>query len=110
MKAPRSDPAPLRRLRAAHESQASARSIASFTTAGAVISVVAVPDAVARSSYPYCAMSRGADVGYQDCSYATFEACLEEIRGLGGFCQPHARYVPPPIAPQRDRRYPRRAR
>src|SRR4029453_17042687 len=47
-------------------------------------SVVAVPDAVARSNYPYCAMSRGADVGYQDCSYATFAACLEEIRGLGG--------------------------
>jgi hypothetical protein len=35
-----------------------ARSIASFATAGAVISVVAVPDAVARSSYPYCAIGR----------------------------------------------------
>jgi Protein of unknown function (DUF3551) len=87
-----------------------ARSIASFATAGAVISVVAVPDAVARSSYPYCAMSRGADMGYQDCSYATFAACLEDIRGLGGYCQPNARYVPAPVAPKRDRRPPRRTR
>ena len=75
-----------------------------------ILSVVGVPDAVARSNYPYCAMSRGADVGYQDCSYATFAACLEEIRGLGGYCRPNARYVPPPIVPQRNRRHPRRTR
>ncbi len=77
---------------------------------GAIMSVVAAPNAVARNGYPYCAMSRGADVGYQDCSYATFAACLEEIRGLGGYCRPNARYVPPPVAPQRDRRHPRRTR
>ena len=65
-----------------------ARSIASFATAGAVISVVAVPDAVARSSYPYCAMSRGADMGYQDCSYATFAACLEDILGSAATASP----------------------
>src|SRR5262245_14030360 len=74
---------------------------------GGILSVVAVPYAAARSNYPYCAMSRGADVGYQDCSYATFEACLEEIRGLGGFCQPNARHVsPPPIRRDPDRRRP----
>jgi Protein of unknown function (DUF3551) len=61
-----------------------------------ILSVVAVPDAVARSNYPYCAMSRGADISYQDCSYTTFAACLEEIRGLGGYCRPNARYAPPP--------------
>jgi hypothetical protein len=78
--------------------------------AGAIISVVAVPNAVARSGYPYCAVSRGANIDYQDCSYATFAACLEEIRGLGGHCRPNARYVPPTVAPQRDRRHPRRTR
>jgi hypothetical protein len=49
-------------------------------------------------------------MGYQDCSYATFAACLEDIRGLGGYCQPNARYVPAPVAPKRDRRPPRRTR
>jgi Protein of unknown function (DUF3551) len=81
-----------------------------FAIAGAIISVVAAPSAVARSGYPYCAVSRGANIDYQDCSYATFAACLEEIRGLGGYCRPNARYVPPLVAPQRDRPYPRRTR
>jgi hypothetical protein len=54
-----------------------------FAIAGAIISVVAAPSAVARSEYPYCAVSRGANIDYQNCSYATFAAWLEEIRGLG---------------------------
>jgi Protein of unknown function (DUF3551) len=81
-----------------------------FAIASAIISVVAAPNAIARSGYPYCAVSRGANIDYQDCSYATFAACLDEIRGLGGYCRPNARYVPPPVAPQRDRQHPRRTR
>ena len=51
-------------------------------------------------------VSRGFEMIYEDCSFPTFEACLEEIRGLGGSCRPNARYVPP--AP--DRRHPNRRR
>jgi Protein of unknown function (DUF3551) len=84
-----------------------ARVSAVLVAAAGIILVVTVRDAVARSNYPYCAMSRGADVGYQDCSYATFAACLEEIRGLGGYCRPNARYAPaPPVRRNPNRRPP----
>ena len=76
----------------------------------AIASVVAVPDTVALTNYPYCAMSRGADIGYEDCSYDSFAACLEELRGLGGYCRPNARYVAPPTVPEPTRRRPRRKR
>ena len=78
--------------------------------ASAIASVVPVPNAVARTTYPYCAVSRGADIVYDDCSYASFAACLDEIRGLGGYCRPNARYAVPPVVPQPDRRQPRRTR
>jgi hypothetical protein len=77
----------------------------------AVGSVVAAPHAGARSNYAYCAVSRGVDITYEDCSYATFAACLEEIRGLGGYCRPNRYYVPrPPDRRDSDRRQPRPAR
>ena len=69
-------------------------------------SVLATLQAGARSSYAYCAVSRGFEIVYEDCSFATFEACLAEIRGLGGSCRPNSYYVPPPP----ERRYPDRSR
>jgi hypothetical protein len=68
--------------------------------------------AQARTAYPYCAVSRGADMGYEECAFATFALCLEEVRGLGGYCKPNARYRGPPprdpIPPERPSRRPRR--
>jgi hypothetical protein len=66
--------------------------------------VLAAPSALARSDSPYCAVSRGFEILYEDCSYPTLAACLQEIRGLGGHCRPNSYYVPPPP----DRRYPDR--
>lgn len=52
----------------------------------------AVRDAGGRLVYPYCAISGGAGISYEECRFATFELCLEEIRGLGGYCRPNAYY------------------
>jgi hypothetical protein len=57
-------------------------------------------DVQARTVYPYCAVSRGHEMTYEDCSFRTFELCLEEIKGLRGFCQPNRHYVQPPQVPQ----------
>ena len=51
--------------------------------------------AQARTIHPYCAVSRGHDMGYEDCSFTTFELCLEEVRGLGGYCKPNSYYRGP---------------
>jgi len=57
-------------------------------------------DAQARTVYPYCAVNRGHEMTYEDCSFRTFELCLEEIKSLRGFCQPNRYYVQPPQVPQ----------
>ncbi len=42
-----------------------------------------------RQAAPWCAYMGG---GYGfDCSYFTFEQCMETARGLGNFCQPNPR-------------------
>jgi hypothetical protein len=69
--------------------------------AGAIVSMLAAPSASARTEYPYCAVSRGFGTTNENCSFPTFEACLQEIRGLGGYCSPNSYYVPP--APERRR-------
>ncbi|MGE3994223.1 MAG: DUF3551 domain-containing protein [Variibacter sp.] len=79
-------------------------------TAAGVVGLAHV--AQARTAYPYCAVSRGADMGYEECAFATFELCLEEVRGLGGYCKPNARYRGPPprdpTPPERPARRPHR--
>ena len=82
----------------------SAPRIGAGMVAAGLLAVVLAPSAAARTNAAYCAVSRGFEITYEDCSFATFEACLEEIRGLGGSCRPNARYVPP----SPDRRYPDR--
>jgi Protein of unknown function (DUF3551) len=72
--------------------------------AACLFAVLLAPSAAARANAAYCAVSRGFEISYEDCSFATFRACLQEIRGLGGSCRPNARYAPPPP----DRRYPDR--
>jgi len=59
--------------------------------------------ASAQSPYAYCAVSRGVEGNYEDCSFATLADCREELKGLGGFCQLNPRYVPPPQLRDRTR-------
>jgi uncharacterized protein DUF3551 len=73
------------------------------------LSILGASDADARDGYPYCAVSRGYESSYENCSFASFAACLEEIRGLGGYCRPNAYYAaPPPPGSATDGRRPRR--
>ena len=80
-----------------------ARAIAYLTGAigAAACCVVALQDASAQPGrYPYCAASRGHEENYMDCSFATLEACLEELKGMRGNCALNPYYVaPPPRAP-----------
>jgi hypothetical protein len=52
---------------------------------------------------PWCAYM-GASSGDFDCSYHTFEQCMETARGLGGYCSPN------PAAGNDGYRKPRRVR
>ncbi|MGE0521421.1 MAG: DUF3551 domain-containing protein [Variibacter sp.] len=68
------------------------------TAAGTLFAPAVVNEAAAGVDHPYCAVSRGYDMTYERCSFATLELCLEEVRGLGGFCRPNSYYRGPPPA------------
>jgi hypothetical protein len=88
---------------------ASVPRVGAVFAAACMLSVLGASRADARNGYPYCAVSRGFEITYENCSFASFAACLEEIRGLGGFCRPNAYYVaPPPPAYAPEGRRPRR--
>jgi hypothetical protein len=55
--------------------------------------------------YRWCAIYGGND-GTESCYYNTFEQCLAQIQGLGGFCNQNPRYTGPAASerPQRRRR------
>jgi hypothetical protein len=54
------------------------------------------------SRYSYCAISMGQGMQYEDCHFDSLDACRQELLGLGGYCRPNPRYVPP--EPRRSRR------
>jgi hypothetical protein len=56
--------------------------------------------------YPWCAQ-QGTRDSRESCYFKTFEQCLDQIRGQGGFCNRNPRYTGPAVngpAPQRPRR------
>ena len=47
-------------------------------------------------------------MAYENCGFATFEACLEELKGLRGYCRLNQYYAAPPSPEsQPDTRRPR---
>jgi hypothetical protein len=48
-------------------------------------------------NYPWCA-HYGEDDGGTNCGFTSFQQCLADISGMGGFCEQNNTYVPP-IAP-----------
>jgi len=60
---------------------------------------VIAPRAQAQSNYPWCSIYGGGFSG-TNCGFTSFEQCLENVRGIGGFCQQNDWYHPTAAAPQ----------
>jgi hypothetical protein len=46
-------------------------------------------------NYPWCATYSMGTGGSQNCGFSSFEQCMENVRGIGGFCDRNTQYVPP---------------
>jgi hypothetical protein len=54
---------------------------------GLLVAAIAIaPRAQAQSNYPWCSIY-GSGFSGTNCGFTTFEQCLENVRGIGGFCQ-----------------------
>lgn len=48
----------------------------------------------AAQNYSWCA-HYDKDGGSMVCAFTSFEQCLDDVRGIGGFCEQNNTYVPP---------------
>jgi uncharacterized protein DUF3551 len=53
-------------------------------------------------NYPWCAQYDKGDDGL-NCGFISFQQCLEDVRGIGGFCEQNNTYKPPAAAPAQRR-------
>jgi Protein of unknown function (DUF3551) len=65
--------------------------------------VLVLTNSTAFAQGRYCAVSQGAGITYEQCSFMSFEECRVEVQGLGGFCRPNPRYVGPALGTREDR-------
>ena len=49
-------------------------------------------------NYPWCATYDVGDAAY-NCGFVSREQCMATVRGIGGFCNLNAQYVPPAAPP-----------
>ena len=62
----------------------------------------------AEAQYPWCSYTASGGGG-SDCGFTTFQQCLDNVRGIGGFCDRNTQYQPPhgpPPVPKPQGRYP----
>ncbi|HEY1979953.1 MAG TPA: DUF3551 domain-containing protein [Xanthobacteraceae bacterium] len=69
-----------------------------------VLSVLVLTAGIARraeaQNYPWCAnYSKGA----LNCSFVTYEQCMADVSGIGGFCEQNNTYKPPSALPPRHK-------
>ena len=49
----------------------------------------------AAQNYPWCSIYSGDMGGAKNCGFVTFDQCMENVSGIGGFCQRNDWYRPP---------------
>jgi hypothetical protein len=68
---------------------------------GLFLATIVIPShAQAQSNYPWCSVYSGGFDGASNCGFVSFEQCMENVRGIGGFCQQNNWYHPAAAAPQ----------
>ena len=46
-------------------------------------------------NYPWCAQYSGSAGGATNCGFSTYQQCMADVSGIGGFCMQNNRYQPP---------------
>ena len=67
----------------------------SLSILGIVIATVALGSRAEAQNYPWCAQYSGEMGGATNCGFVSFEQCLADVSGIGGFCMLNNRYQPP---------------
>lgn len=70
-------------------------------TGGLILAGVAAADRAQAQNYPWCAQYSGDMGGAMNCGFVSFDQCMTNVRGIGGFCVVNNTYQPPGAAMRR---------
>ena len=65
-------------------------------TLGLCAGIVSIGNRAEAQNYPWCSQYSEGGAGGRNCGFTTFQQCLENVSGIGGFCEPNTQYQPPP--------------
>jgi Protein of unknown function (DUF3551) len=84
------------------------KSLLTLLVFGALTAVTApIHSAAAAIEYPWCSQYAGGPTGGgRNCGFATYAQCMQNIHGMGGFCEPNLFYLDraEPVAKKRHHR------
>jgi hypothetical protein len=60
---------------------------------GISFGIVGIGNRAEAQNYPWCAQYSGD--GGMNCGFTTFQQCLADVSGIGGFCTQNSTYQPP---------------
>ena len=63
---------------------------------GLCVGIVGFGSRADAQSYPWCSQYSEGGAGGRNCGFTTFQQCLENVSGIGGFCERNTLYQPPP--------------
>ena len=69
-----------------------------FALSVVAVAAIGVVTQAKAQNYPWCSIYSDGSGGSKNCGFVTFEQCMENVRGIGGFCQQNDWYRPPPGA------------
>jgi uncharacterized protein DUF3551 len=64
----------------------------------AILAICVVVGAAKRAeaeNYPWCSYYTASGGGGTNCGFTTFQQCLDNVRGIGGFCDRNTQYQTP---------------
>ena len=76
-----------------------------FAFALVAASPIAASAPASAQIYPWCSIYSGTMAGGENCGFVTYRQCMENVSGIGGFCQRNPLWRPPSKQPHRDKRY-----
>mgnify|MGYP001319182132 CR=1 FL=1 len=72
----------------------------------AIATACALDTPAEAQNYPWCAQYEGSGMsGAMNCGFSTYQQCMADVSGIGGFCIQNNTYRPP-SGPHRHRAYP----
>jgi Protein of unknown function (DUF3551) len=63
---------------------------------GVSVASVGIGTRIEAQNYPWCSYYSSGGGGGTNCGFTTFQQCLDNVRGIGGFCDRNTQYQPPP--------------